>query len=218
MRPHSLSANPGSFLFRLSVTVAGLMAATAVPDTSRSSCQQLFFGSGCGSASTPARCLLCSGRSAAHNWSCTDDDLEALCNMAFADPLPAMPDLTKPPPLSWGLPPAFGHATKREFLMRPNLTNFNQGSWGVCPAKVFDFHARWMRAIEADPDRMYRPGLLGGASDPWYDALQIARQACGIVGLTVHTRPVSVDCAVSIPVHTGTTRGTTGATSSPRAA
>ena len=137
-------------------------------------CAAAFGRSPCTHGAGASRCLLCAGRHQLDDGPCDEAELEELCRPphSLATRVPA--DTT--PPASWGVPPMLGHATLPEFMMRPNLTNFNEGSWGVCPKKVFDYHVNWMRAIEADPDGMYRPSLHAG-SDAWDDALLLARTA-----------------------------------------
>lgn len=40
---------------------------------------------------------------------------------------------------------------KEQFLVRPNLTFLNHGSFGACPRPVFETYQEWQRRLEADP-------------------------------------------------------------------
>src|SRR5690348_165616 len=40
---------------------------------------------------------------------------------------------------------------KEEFLIRPDLTFLNHGSFGACPRPVFEVYQEWQRRLEADP-------------------------------------------------------------------
>ena len=39
----------------------------------------------------------------------------------------------------------------RYFLLRPDVTFLNHGSFGACPAPVFETYQRWQRELEAEP-------------------------------------------------------------------
>jgi isopenicillin-N epimerase len=39
----------------------------------------------------------------------------------------------------------------RRFLLRPDATFLNHGSYGACPAPVFETYQRWQRELEAEP-------------------------------------------------------------------
>lgn len=39
----------------------------------------------------------------------------------------------------------------RHFLLRPDVTFFNHGSFGACPAPVFEGYQRWQRELESEP-------------------------------------------------------------------
>jgi hypothetical protein len=40
---------------------------------------------------------------------------------------------------------------ERNFLLRPDVTFLNHGSFGACPAPVFETYQRWQRELEAEP-------------------------------------------------------------------
>ena len=40
---------------------------------------------------------------------------------------------------------------KEQFLVRPDLTFLNHGSFGACPRPVFETYQEWQRRLEADP-------------------------------------------------------------------
>jgi hypothetical protein len=39
----------------------------------------------------------------------------------------------------------------RHFLLRPDITFLNRGSFGACPAPVFETYQRWQRELESEP-------------------------------------------------------------------
>src|SRR5262245_35291356 len=39
----------------------------------------------------------------------------------------------------------------RHFLLRPDITFLNHGSFGACPVPVFATYQRWQRELEAEP-------------------------------------------------------------------
>ncbi len=57
----------------------------------------------------------------------------------------------------------------RHFLLRPDVTFLNHGSYGACPAPVFETYQRWQRELESEPveflGRRIRP-LLEEARAP----------------------------------------------------
>lgn len=53
----------------------------------------------------------------------------------------------------------FGHNLKSMFLMNEELTNLNQGSYGVVAKTVFEKQASRLREVEADPEYWFRGGL-----------------------------------------------------------
>eukprot|EP00928_Gymnodinium_smaydae_P064654 TRINITY_DN47936_c0_g1_i1.p1 TRINITY_DN47936_c0_g1~~TRINITY_DN47936_c0_g1_i1.p1 ORF type:complete len:469 (-),score=79.21 TRINITY_DN47936_c0_g1_i1:9-1280(-) len=76
-----------------------------------------------------------------------------------------------------------GHALLHHFVLSPNYTNLNHGSYGASPKAVLDAERRWQLQMEANPDHWFRSadadGLAGsldvvrarlaryiGASDP----------------------------------------------------
>lgn len=61
--------------------------------------------------------------------------------------------------------PSFGHALLPRFRMSPNLTNLNQGSYGVVARDVFSFQASLLARVEEDPEQWFRVGLQRGGED-----------------------------------------------------
>ena len=51
-------------------------------------------------------------------------------------------------------PAALGAGVKSEWLLNPNVTFLNHGSFGAVPRCVFDEHTTWRQRIEADPVEM----------------------------------------------------------------
>src|SRR5215469_2155335 len=41
--------------------------------------------------------------------------------------------------------------TARQFLLRPDVTFLNHGSFGACPQPVFETYQRWQRELQAEP-------------------------------------------------------------------
>jgi isopenicillin-N epimerase len=39
----------------------------------------------------------------------------------------------------------------RHFLLRPDITFLNHGSYGACPAPVFEAYQRWQCELESEP-------------------------------------------------------------------
>lgn len=60
-------------------------------------------------------------------------------------------------------------AAGHHFLLRPDITFLNHGSYGACPAPVFETYQRWQRELESEPveflSRRIRP-LLAEARAP----------------------------------------------------
>ena len=57
---------------------------------------------------------------------------------------------------------------REQFLLDPTVTFLNHGSFGACPAPVFETYQRWQRALERDPVDFIQRRLK--------DALQQARE------------------------------------------
>ena len=57
----------------------------------------------------------------------------------------------------------------RHFLLRPDVTFLNHGSYGACPAPVFETYQRWQRELESEPveflGRRIRPLLAEALRD-----------------------------------------------------
>ncbi|NJM05968.1 aminotransferase class V-fold PLP-dependent enzyme [Candidatus Gracilibacteria bacterium] len=57
---------------------------------------------------------------------------------------------------------------RQQFLLRPDITFLNHGSFGACPQPVFAAYQRWQRSIEDDPVdffmRRWRPSLTAARS------------------------------------------------------
>ncbi len=50
--------------------------------------------------------------------------------------------------------PSFGlpwPGAAEQFLLRPDVTFLNHGSFGACPKPVFDVYQNWQRELEAEP-------------------------------------------------------------------
>jgi isopenicillin-N epimerase len=59
-------------------------------------------------------------------------------------------------------------AAGRQFLLRPGVAFLNHGSYGACPAPVFEAYQRWQRELEAEPVEFLGrrlPGLLAEARE-----------------------------------------------------
>lgn len=61
------------------------------------------------------------------------------------------------------------YALRAEFMLRPDVTFLNHGSFGACPRPVFETYQAWQRELEAQPveflGRRY-PGLITEARRP----------------------------------------------------
>lgn len=60
---------------------------------------------------------------------------------------------------------------RSQFLLRPDVTFLNHGSFGACPAEVFDSYQRWQRELESEPVEFI------GRRFP--DLMRTAREALG---------------------------------------
>ncbi len=76
-------------------------------------------------------------------------------------------------------------AAGSEFLLRPDITFLNHGSFGACPRPVFETYQRWQRELEAEPVEFLSRELEG--------RLRGARQA---LAMYLHTE---ADNLVFIP-------------------
>src|SRR5436305_8166429 len=57
-------------------------------------------------------------------------------------------------------------ALKEQFLLDPEVTFLNHGSFGACPGPVFEAYQRWQRELEREPVEFIirrLPGLLAEA-------------------------------------------------------
>ena len=77
----------------------------------------------------------------------------------------------------------------RYFLLRPDVTFLNHGSFGACPAPVFETYQRWQRELEAEPveflGRRIR-SLLGEARAPLAAYLGVERDDLVFVSNATH--------------------------------
>ena len=52
---------------------------------------------------------------------------------------------------------------KEHFILNPNITFLNHGSYGACPISVFEENQKWQRKMERDPvkfmHKLYRVPL-----------------------------------------------------------
>ena len=61
---------------------------------------------------------------------------------------------------------AIVHAVRDLFLLDPDVTFLNHGSYGACPRPVFERYQRWQRELEREPVEFLGrrlPGLLAEA-------------------------------------------------------
>ena len=54
----------------------------------------------------------------------------------------------------------FGHELRTEFMLDPEYTNMNHGSYGCCPKEVLKAQSYWRDITESNPDKFYRYTLF----------------------------------------------------------
>ncbi len=60
------------------------------------------------------------------------------------------------------------HNIKEQFLLNPEITFLNHGSFGACPKPVFENYQQWQRLLEAEPIQFL--------TKKYYDALAVSKQ------------------------------------------
>lgn len=81
------------------------------------------------------------------------------------------------------------------FLLRPDVTFLNHGSYGACPRPVFEEYQRWQMQLEAQPVAFLDParGLTGWMRDARVAmAAELGTDADNIVGLTNATAALNI--------------------------
>lgn len=81
------------------------------------------------------------------------------------------------------------------FLLRPDVTFLNHGSYGACPRPVFEDYQRWQLQLEAQPVAFLDParGLFGWMRDARVAmAGELGTDADNIVGLTNATAALNI--------------------------
>jgi isopenicillin-N epimerase len=89
------------------------------------------------------------------------------------------PQSIQPPPV----PPAL-QGIKSQWMLRPDITFLNHGSFGALPRKVFEAQRHWRERLEAEPvELLGRRGveLLDSAKQPLAEFLRMAPQDFGLV-------------------------------------
>eukprot|EP00912_Choanoflagellata_sp_UC4_P002057 UC4_evm1s1313 len=65
----------------------------------------------------------------------------------------------------------FGHFILPQFMMDPNYTNLNQGSYGTVPRRVFEAQIDILRQVESNPDGFLRSNIKGDGGKGKFQSL-----------------------------------------------